>query len=213
MPNNDAPISKTQAIRDFLAQHPDSSSETVVEALAIQGIRVTTALVAVVRSTLESAKRTDAEPEQAPTHIHITITPSRKGSTKKKTKSSKKQPATAGCTADVKAAFEAIVCMTDAFCRDHLNDEYADLCRNLAATLARKRPSPLLRGKLETWAVGIIRTIGWVNFLDDSSRKPHRGTGTEKGAVFGGEAGTRGRLQDDEGGECPSSARGCLNAE
>ena len=39
------------------------------------------------------------------------------------------------------------------------------------------------------------------------------GTGTEKGPVFGGEAGTRGRLQDDEGGECPSSARGCLNAE
>jgi 2-keto-4-pentenoate hydratase/2-oxohepta-3-ene-1,7-dioic acid hydratase in catechol pathway len=39
------------------------------------------------------------------------------------------------------------------------------------------------------------------------------GTGTEKGAVFGREAGTRRRLQDDECGECPSSARGCLNAE
>ena len=63
--------------------------------------------------------------------------------------------------------------MTDAFCREHLNDEYAMLCRNLAATLARKRPSPLLRGQLETWACGIIRTIGWVNFLDDSSEEPH----------------------------------------
>ena len=73
----------------------------------------------------------------------------------------------------MKAVFEAIVGMTDAFCRDHLNDEYAMLCRNLAAALARKRPSPLVRGQLETWAVGIIRTIGWVNFLDDSSRKPH----------------------------------------
>ena len=73
----------------------------------------------------------------------------------------------------MKVVFETIVGMTDAFCRDHLNDEYATLCRNLAATLARKRPSPLLRGKLETWAVGIIRTIGWVNFLDDSSQKPH----------------------------------------
>jgi hypothetical protein len=39
------------------------------------------------------------------------------------------------------------------------------------------------------------------------------GTGAEKGAVFGREAGTRGRLQRDERGECPSSARGCLNAE
>ena len=25
-------------------------------------------------------------------------------------------------------------------------------------------------GKPETWACGIVRTIGWVNFLDDSSR-------------------------------------------
>ena len=28
-------------------------------------------------------------------------------------------------------------------------------------------------GKPETWACGIVRTIGWVNFLDDSSRRPH----------------------------------------
>jgi hypothetical protein len=39
------------------------------------------------------------------------------------------------------------------------------------------------------------------------------GTGTEKGAAFGREAGTRRRLQDDGGVEYPSSARGCLNAE
>ena len=31
----------------------------------------------------------------------------------------------------------------------------------------------MLSGKPETWACGIVRTIGWVNFLDDSSRKPH----------------------------------------
>ena len=63
--------------------------------------------------------------------------------------------------------------MTDAFCREHLNEEYEVLCRKLAGELARKRPSPLLSGKPETWACGIVRTIGWVNFLDDSSRKPH----------------------------------------
>ncbi|MBM4088711.1 MAG: hypothetical protein FJ276_04675 [Planctomycetes bacterium] len=73
----------------------------------------------------------------------------------------------------MKTVFQAIVGMTDAFCRDHLNGEYAMLCRNLAAALARKRPSPLLRGQLKTWTVGIIRTIGWVNFLDDSSNQPH----------------------------------------
>ena len=74
---------------------------------------------------------------------------------------------------DAKTALDAIVQMTDAFCKDHLNEEYAELCRKLATTLARKRPSPLLQGKLETWACGIMRTIGRVNFLDDRSQKPY----------------------------------------
>jgi hypothetical protein len=63
--------------------------------------------------------------------------------------------------------------MTDAFCQAHLNEEYAVLCRLLAEKLAAKRPSPLLRGKLETWACGIIRAVGWVNFLGDRSQSPH----------------------------------------
>ena len=45
-------------------------------------------------------------------------------------------------------------------------------CAAVWRQLARKRPSPLLGGRPETWACGIIRTIGWVNFLDDSSQ-PH----------------------------------------
>jgi len=66
-----------------------------------------------------------------------------------------------------------IVALTDAFCQAHLNEEYRALCRKLAEKLAAKRPSPLLRGALQTWACGIIRTIGWVNFLDDRSQSPH----------------------------------------
>jgi len=66
-----------------------------------------------------------------------------------------------------------IVRMTDAFCQTRLTEEYAALCRKLAEKLAAKRPSPLPRGKLATWACGIIRTIGWVNFLDDRSQSPH----------------------------------------
>ena len=84
-----------------------------------------------------------------------------------------KQPAASGGTADVKAVLEAIGGMTDAFCHDYLNDGYAVLCRNLTAALARKRPSPLLRGSLAAWAAGIVRTIGWVNFLHDPSQTPH----------------------------------------
>ena len=75
--------------------------------------------------------------------------------------------------ATARPAYDAIVALTDAFCREHLNEEYGALCRKLAGSLARKRPSPLPSGKPETWACGIVRTIGWVNFLDDSSRTPH----------------------------------------
>ena len=75
--------------------------------------------------------------------------------------------------ATVRPAYEAIVGLTDAFCREHLDAEYEALCRKLAGVLARKRPSPLPSGKPETWACGIVRTIGWVNFLDDRSGKPH----------------------------------------
>lgn len=81
--------------------------------------------------------------------------------------------AAGGKTGEVKDRLEAIVRMTDAFCSEHLNDEYAAKCRDLAAVLARKRPSPLARGELATWACGIVRTIGWVNFLDDRSGSPH----------------------------------------
>ena len=70
-------------------------------------------------------------------------------------------------------AYEVIAGLTDAFCRENLDGEYQVMCRRLAGALARKRPSPLLSGKPKTWACGIVRTIGWVNFLDDSSRPFH----------------------------------------
>lgn len=70
-------------------------------------------------------------------------------------------------------SIEVIAGLVDAFCREYLNDEYAELCRRLTEKLARKRPSPLVSGRPNTWACGIVRTIGWVNFLDDRSQKPH----------------------------------------
>ncbi len=72
-----------------------------------------------------------------------------------------------------KPAYDAIVGLTDTFCQAHLTGEYQMLCRKLAAALARKRPSPLTRGKPEVWACAVLRVIGWVNFLDDSSNSPH----------------------------------------
>jgi hypothetical protein len=74
---------------------------------------------------------------------------------------------------EAKELAEELIKLTDAFCKQFLNEEYAQLCRKLAETLSRKRPSPLLSGRLETWASGVVRTIGWVNFLHDPSQTPH----------------------------------------
>src|SRR4051794_38101798 len=68
--------------------------------------------------------------------------------------------------------YDAIIEQTDAVCRAHLTDEYAQLCRRLAAALCRKRPAPVTRGRIESWACGIAYAIGWVNFLSDSSQTP-----------------------------------------
>src|SRR5262245_51888134 len=69
--------------------------------------------------------------------------------------------------------YERIVALTDLVCRDHLDEEYAELIRRLAAALARKRPSPLVRGKPEIWAAGIVHAVGMVNFLFDPAQMPH----------------------------------------
>jgi len=76
-------------------------------------------------------------------------------------------------SAAMRPAHEKIVNLTDAFCREHLDAEYRDLCRKLVGVLSRKRPSPLTRGKPESWASGILRVVGWVNFLGDPSQPHH----------------------------------------
>lgn len=71
---------------------------------------------------------------------------------------------------------EAIVTITDAFCKEHLNGEYAELCRKLIVTLGRKRSSPFAHGEARTWACGVVYAIGRVNFLTDKSQSPHMST-------------------------------------
>jgi hypothetical protein len=52
----------------------------------------------------------------------------------------------------MRATYESIVRLTDAFCDQHLNTEYRDLARDMTAALCRKRPSPLASGQPRTWA-------------------------------------------------------------
>ena len=73
----------------------------------------------------------------------------------------------------VKPAYLAIVELTDAVCAAQLDADYAALSRKLAAKLARKRPSPIVRGKPEIWACAIVYALGSVNFLFDKSQSPH----------------------------------------
>src|SRR5271157_4499473 len=72
----------------------------------------------------------------------------------------------------MQATYDAVVALTDAFCRDHLNDEYRDLARAMTAALCRKRPSPLISGQPRTWSCGIIYVLGQLNFLSDRSSQP-----------------------------------------
>jgi Domain of unknown function (DUF6398) len=81
-------------------------------------------------------------------------------------------------------ALGIVIGLIDQFCKEHLNEEYAVLCRKLAEKLARKRPSPILSGSPNTWAGGIVRTIGWVNFLHDKSQTPYMRL-SDIDAVFG----------------------------
>jgi hypothetical protein len=68
---------------------------------------------------------------------------------------------------------QAIMEVTDAACREHLDDEYGRIARRLVARLARKRPSPLTRGDARIWAAGVIYAVGQVNFLFDPTQTPH----------------------------------------
>lgn len=69
--------------------------------------------------------------------------------------------------------FAAITNLTDGFCSTHLNDEYRRLIQRVVGALARKRPSPLMKGKETVWAGAAVHAVGRVNFLDDPSQSPH----------------------------------------
>jgi hypothetical protein len=84
-------------------------------------------------------------------------------------------PKTTGSTSvpkSMQATYEAITTLTDAFCREHLNEDYRVLAQRMTAALCRKRPSPLASGQPRTWACGIIYVLGQINFLTDPSTQP-----------------------------------------
>ena len=73
----------------------------------------------------------------------------------------------------VSIPFQEICEIMSTLCKEKLSDEYFNLGVELAAKIARKRPSPFLSGPLKTWAAGIIHALGLVNFLFDKSQHVH----------------------------------------
>jgi hypothetical protein len=71
------------------------------------------------------------------------------------------------------AKYEEICRLTDAFCAKHLDAEYAELSESIVVALCRKRPSPLTRGRANSWACGVVHALGMVNFLFDPDAPRH----------------------------------------
>ena len=69
------------------------------------------------------------------------------------------------------------------YCEKYLND-YRVLCLRLLEKLCRKRPSPLLQGRRNTWAAGIVYAIAANNFVFDKSMPIHL-TADELSRPFG----------------------------
>jgi hypothetical protein len=63
------------------------------------------------------------------------------------------------------ATYESILALTDAFCRNHLDDDYRNLAQRMAATLCRMRTSPVSSGQPRTWVCAIVYVLGQINFL------------------------------------------------
>ncbi len=84
----------------------------------------------------------------------------------------------------MKAKYDAIIEWADAVCLNHLNEDYAELSRKMAAALSRLRPSPFATGRAKSWAAGMVYALGKVNFLFDPSQTPHL-SGTELCKLFG----------------------------
>ena len=73
---------------------------------------------------------------------------------------------------EFRQVFEAIVALTDAFCERYLNQDYQELCQDMAIALCQK-DSPVVHGRPASWASGIVHALGWVNCLQDPSIEPY----------------------------------------
>ena len=92
--------------------------------------------------------------------------------------------------------YEEIAPLICEFCDDHLDEAYKVICLRLLEKLCRKRPSPLLHGRHNTWAAGIVYAIATLNFIFDREN-PHYMPADAIAAEFDLAAGTVGNKAAD----------------
>ncbi|MDD3136522.1 MAG: DUF6398 domain-containing protein [Methanoregula sp.] len=73
----------------------------------------------------------------------------------------------------IRPQFEEIGEIIRTVCKENINEEYYILGLLLLEKLARKRPSPILAGKAQAWAAGVLYALGSINFLFDKKTTPY----------------------------------------
>ena len=68
---------------------------------------------------------------------------------------------------------QQIIDVTDAACREHLDEEYGLLTEGSWRGWRASGPRRSMRGDARIWAAGAIYAVGQVNFLFDRTQTPH----------------------------------------
>ena len=77
-----------------------------------------------------------------------------------------------------------VIELATAFCKEHLDDECAELCTKLVQKLGRKRSCPLQSGRVEIWAAASVYTICSINFMFSKSSRASGSTIAQKSRVI-----------------------------
>lgn len=69
--------------------------------------------------------------------------------------------------------FDSIAMLINQFCTQHDAFSFAILCMDMSISLCVQFPELVRRGKVESWAGGIVHALALVNFLSDASSEPY----------------------------------------
>lgn len=136
---SDTGLNKSQAIRDYLAEHPDAAPKDVVAGLGEKGLVVTPGLVGLVKHSSRKQKETKAKAKPA-------RTPARRG---RKLKSASAAPAAATLSKSdaVRAYLSENPGASPNTVRDALREQGIKISTSLAASVKYSKASKGLRRK------------------------------------------------------------------